>query len=107
VTSTITRYDAETCFAVRQVVGARQEIVTTPLANPALWRGAERDAAWIGADAAVRAVRFTIAAVPDDGPPETVYAEEQAVDAPGREARVSLQRFAGRTIDVRFCAAVA
>ncbi len=106
VRTIVVKHEAATCFALRHTVGAREEIVTTPLADPALWRGTERDLMPGTADTDVHRARFDIA-VTSGARTATVFSEERPLASPGEPIEVPLEGFTGQTVDVRFCAAAA
>jgi hypothetical protein len=107
VRSTVVRHEAETCFSLRHTVQPREEIVTMPLADPALWRGAERDLMPGVADLSVSAARFAITAEGGTTPSARLYTEERPVAVLGEPIAVPLEAFVGQTIDLRFCTAAA
>lgn len=93
--------DQQACFDVAHGVGPDEAIAVTPMLHPITWAQVPGDPDYsrdlVGA-------RFTIAVQTPDSGWQTVHSGEQPPGPPGERLRISLARFAGRSVDIRFCA---
>jgi hypothetical protein len=97
VTTTLEPHASETCFALRHDVAAGESIRATPMLNPATW--APRFPLDEG-----RRVRFEIRVTPASEPRRTVFSGIRDARIPAEEVRVPLAPFAGRRVEIAFCA---
>lgn len=93
--------DQQACFDVAHGVGPDEAIAVTPMLHPITWAQVPGDPDYsrdlVGA-------RFTIALRTPDARWKTVYSGEQPPGPPDERLRISLAPFAGRSVDIRFCA---
>ncbi len=97
VTTTIEPDDSATCFSVSHDVEPGHAVFVTPMLHPETW--APR---WPLAEA--RRARFEIRVTPSSGKRQIAFSEVRAADSPAAEVQVALSRFAGRRVEVEFCA---
>lgn len=93
------------CFTMAHHVTAGEAIATTPMLNPITWVQRRGDPDFRpGSSGAAFAVTVTVSA--PLMPPQTVYADERPAGKPGEPIRISLDRYAGLEVEMRFCAGV-
>jgi hypothetical protein len=87
------------CFGVSHPVRAGESVAALPMLSPDLWMWAR------GRPGAVRA-RFEIHARAERGPAEVLWEQQVVAAPPPAEAFASLAAFAGRTVELGFCAEI-
>lgn len=92
------------CFAVSHMVGSGEAIATTPMLDPLTWAPTPGDP---GFKPETTGAAFEIAIGQPSTAGETIYTGERALGTPPEPIRVPLDAFAGRQVEIRFCAAAA
>ena len=97
VTTTLEPEDPATCFSVSHDVKPGEGISVIPMLHPDTWTPR-----WAFADA--RRARFEIRVTSAAGKRRIAFSEERSANAPASEVEVALSGFAGRSVEVEFCA---
>jgi len=104
VASIVYERDVWSCFAVSHTVRSGEAIATTPMLDPLTWAPTPGDP---GFKPETTGAAFEIAIGEPSTAGETVYTGERALGTPPEPIRVPLDAFAGRQVEIRFCAAAA
>jgi hypothetical protein len=96
VTTVLERKDRATCFTYPHRVSTGEILSARPMFKHEAWTRRH----W---RTAARRARFEIAAL-RDGSAEELYAADRTAGPPGAPVEVSLERYAGSLVELRFCA---
>jgi hypothetical protein len=99
ISATVDAAGPHTCFTTTHAVRHGDAITFTPMLHPGTWSPALRNPTTGGA-------RFDISIRQGDRSAERIYSIVQTPGPPGTPGRVSLDRYAGGSLEIRFCTAL-
>lgn len=88
------------CFSLAHLVAPNDAVVGLPMSHPDRWVPRE-------ADSAAGDLKLAIAVSAGSGPAETIYSRVASSARPGDWIQLRLDAYAGKPVEIQFCASVA